>query len=145
MMALYVVTGPPASGKSTWVRERARPGDVVIDMDTIAQALTPAADGTRYPEPVLRTAQRARQAAISEALKHTADTDVYVIHTQPKPDTLARYREHGGHVVTIDPGRDVVMQRIAEARHHTARAVAARWYATRRDTEQGPVIHSRQW
>ena len=30
-----VVCGPPASGKSHYVREKAGPGDVVIDLDTI--------------------------------------------------------------------------------------------------------------
>jgi predicted kinase len=29
-MGLTVVVGPPASGKSTWVLEQAKPGDVVI-------------------------------------------------------------------------------------------------------------------
>lgn len=32
---LVIVCGPPASGKSAWVAARARPGDVVIDLDAI--------------------------------------------------------------------------------------------------------------
>jgi 5-methylcytosine-specific restriction endonuclease McrA len=32
---LVIVCGPPAAGKSTWVAARARPGDVVIDLDAI--------------------------------------------------------------------------------------------------------------
>jgi hypothetical protein len=128
-MALTVVTGPPAAGKTTWVAERARHGDVVIDLDALAAALTPGGDGHRHPRPVLRCAQRARQAAIDEALRHCRDTDVYVIHTQPSARAMARYTEHGARVIVRDPGREVVEQRIAEQRHHTAQAVAARWYA----------------
>jgi hypothetical protein len=144
-MGLYVVTGPPAAGKTTWVRTRAKRGDVVIDLDALAQALTPDGDDHHHPEAVLRTAQRARQGAITEALRHCRDTDVWVIHTQPRPEALARYREHDAHVVTIDPGRDVVMARIEQQRHHTARAVAARWYATERDADQVEAGTSRRW
>ena len=41
-MTLYVVTGPPCGGKSTYVREHAKPGDFVIDLDRLALAITSA-------------------------------------------------------------------------------------------------------
>jgi 5-methylcytosine-specific restriction protein A len=34
-----VVTGEPGSGKSTWVKERAKPGDLVWDLDDIASVM----------------------------------------------------------------------------------------------------------
>ena len=37
---IHVVVGHICSGKSTWVRERAGPDDVVIDHDLIARALS---------------------------------------------------------------------------------------------------------
>jgi predicted kinase len=36
---IRLVYGPPCGGKSTYVRERARPGDLVVDHDLIAQEL----------------------------------------------------------------------------------------------------------
>lgn len=36
----YVVCGPPGSGKTTWVRERMRWGDVVVDVDALFAAVT---------------------------------------------------------------------------------------------------------
>jgi dephospho-CoA kinase len=39
-MALYVITGPPAAGKTTYVATHARPGAVVLDCDRLAVALT---------------------------------------------------------------------------------------------------------
>ena len=36
---LTIVYGPPASGKSTYIRERAEPGDITIDMDDIVAEL----------------------------------------------------------------------------------------------------------
>lgn len=142
-MALYVVTGPPAAGKSTWVKERAKPGDVVIDLDVIAQALG-SPETHDHPPAVLRCAQRARASAIDQALTHAADTDVYVIHMLPKPETLARYRDHGAKVITLDPGRDEVLRRIAEQRSPAMRAVASRWYAQAAPAATAATA-SRQW
>lgn len=36
----YVVTGKPGCGKTTWVRQRAKPGDIVFDLDEIAGIVT---------------------------------------------------------------------------------------------------------
>jgi hypothetical protein len=152
-MALYIVTGPPAGGKTTWVRHRAKPGDIVIDLDALASALTAGPPTHQHPRPVLRCAQRARSVAIDEALKHTARTDVYVIHAQPDSRHLARYAQHDAHVVTCDPGREVVEQRARDERPPGTLAVVARWYAqrpavasvTHGDAGQEQAVHSRSW
>lgn len=45
----FVVTGPPGSGKTTWIQERARPGDIVFDMDDLAEHVTKI---PRWPRPL---------------------------------------------------------------------------------------------
>lgn len=127
---LIVVTGPPAGGKSTWVRGQAKAGDVVVDYDLLAVALSGPhrGDPHGHAEPIRTIAFKARTAAIREALRHVADTDVYVIHSMPKPEWIATYQQHGAEIVVIDPGRDVVMARIEAERPATARGVATRWY-----------------
>ncbi|MEU4578944.1 AAA family ATPase [Nonomuraea sp. NPDC023979] len=135
-----MICGPPAGGKSTWVRGRARPGDVVVDYDLLAVALSGAHQGDTHghPEVVRQVAHRARTAAIREALRHVAKIDVYVIHSMPSAEWLATYAEHGAEIVVVDPGRDVVMERIARERPTSAKAVATRWYNSRdRGTGQG--------
>ena len=127
---LYVVTGPPAAGKSSWIEARARPTDVVIDLDRLTAALSgPGAPSWSQDGTALKVAHRARYAAIDEALKHVDTTDVYLIHTMPSAKWLARYRRHGAKVVAVDPGRDIVMQRIRDMRAPGLQAVATRWYA----------------
>lgn len=37
---LHIVCGAPASGKTTWTKQRARPGDLVLDLDEIAHSLS---------------------------------------------------------------------------------------------------------
>ncbi len=46
----YVITGPPGSGKTTWVEQRRRPGDVVWDLDQVAATM---AGLPRHPRPEL--------------------------------------------------------------------------------------------
>jgi hypothetical protein len=127
---LYVVTGPPAAGKSTWCSEHARPEDAIIDFDLIANALTPPREGGNthdHSDAVKAVAKAARQAAIDKALTLN-DCDVYLIHSTPSDALLDRYRRIGAQVVTIDPGRDVVMSRCKTERPRRILAVAAQWY-----------------
>ncbi|PZG47446.1 hypothetical protein C1I98_13310 [Spongiactinospora gelatinilytica] len=147
-MGLWVVTGPPASGKSTWVRNQAKPGDIVIDYDLLATALTaPGAVSHDHRKTLRHITSRARAAAITEALKHTDRVDVYVIHSQPSTEAVRRYTEHQTdlHLIVVDPGRDVVMRRIAEQRPPQMRAVAERWYSNAHHTEQPALRSSRRW
>ncbi|MFG3426149.1 hypothetical protein [Streptomyces californicus] len=126
---LYVVTGPPAAGKSSWIQARARPTDIVIDLDRITVALSgPGAPQWNQDKLLVAVAQRARFAAIDEAVKHREETDVYLIHTMPSGKALARYERLGARVVAVDPGREVVMQRIRDMRAEGMAAVATRWY-----------------
>lgn len=129
---LYVITGPPAAGKSSWIEARARPTDVVIDLDRLTAALSgPGAPSWTQDGIPLKVAHRVRYAAIDEAVKHLDQADVYLIHTMPSPKWLARYRRHGAEIIAVDPGKDIVMQRIADMRSPALRAVATKWYAQR--------------
>ncbi|MFI6732099.1 hypothetical protein ACIBI9_04130 [Nonomuraea sp. NPDC050451] len=112
---------------------------MVVDYDLLAQALSGPHQGDPYhhPEPIRTIAFRARTAAIREALRHVHATDIYVIHSMPTPSWLATYAEHHAEIVTIDPGRDVVMARIAAERPASARAVATRWYNNRAAQGEG--------
>ncbi|MDK0520379.1 hypothetical protein [Streptomyces sp. ML-6] len=127
---LYVVTGPPAAGKTSWITARARATDIVIDLDRITQALTgPGAPAWNQDTIAVKVAHRARYAAIDEALKHLDQVDVYLIHTMPSRKWLARYQRHHAKIIAVDPGRDIVMQRVRDMRSPGLLAVASRWYS----------------
>lgn len=146
-MTLTVVTGPPAAGKTTHVLAHARPGDIVIDYDLIAQALTIPGASTHDHGRLLRgVAYRARTAAIHEALRVADRIDVWLIHAHPDQAAMARYTQAGAHVVTIDPGYDVVMARVREQRPTPVVRAAERWY--RSTGHHGDVVAgqgSRHW
>lgn len=113
---IEIVTGPPCGGKSTYINERAKPGDIVIDMDRIALALT--TEGTEpftYSDTIRRVAFKARQAAVTEALlvaQGERYQNVFIIHTDPSPDQRAAYRAMGGRIVECDPGKEVALERV---------------------------------
>lgn len=145
---LYVITGPPAAGKSSWVTARATARDIVIDLDRIALALAgPGAPSWDHDETLLKVAHRARFAAIDEAVQHRDTVDVYLIHTMPSAKALARYKRLDAKVVTVDPGRDVVMQRVRDMRQPGMQAVATRWYSSQHAARTQTVTRqaSRQW
>lgn len=126
---LYVIIGPPAAGKSTWVNDRAKPGDIVVDYDRIANALTSIhAAPHGHKRPLAAVAFHARETVITQALRYVRDHDVYIIHSVPKLAAMDRYRKHDAEIVTLDPGRDVVEARCREERPENYMDGVKRWY-----------------
>jgi len=144
---LHVVTGPPAAGKSSWIKAHAKADDIVIDLDLMALAMAgPGADHHAHGEVLMRVVHRARFAALNEAYQHLDKVDVYVIHTQPSAKTLAKYKRLDARIVTVDPGRDIVMGRIKAMRQPGMERVATRWYNARRGQPRGAMPQaSRAW
>lgn len=126
---LHVLVGPPASGKSTYAETRAQPGDIIIDYDRLAQALTkPGGPSHQHPVHLAAVTRSARTAAIETAVRQAAHVDVYIIHSNPGPDRIRWYEERGATVHVIDPGRDVVMERCKRLRPKRMIVVVDEWY-----------------
>ncbi|WP_314411375.1 AAA family ATPase [Streptomyces kroppenstedtii] len=145
---LYVITGPPAAGKSSWIQQHAKPTDIVIDLDRITLALTgPGAPQWNHAPIASQVALRARYAAIDEAVKHLDEVDVYLIHTMPGPQARTRYKRLGAQIVTVDPGEDVVRERVKAMRSPAMDRVVSRWYGKYRKGGSRPITSqaSRSW
>jgi predicted kinase len=144
---LYVITGPPGAGKSSYIRSHAKPTDIVIDMDLMALAMAgPGADHHNHSDTLLKVVHRARFAAIREAEQHIDKTDVYLIQTLPSAQQRAHYKRLGAKVVVVDPGRDIVMQRIEAMRQPAMKAVATKWYRAHRDSSHTAMPqYTRKW
>jgi hypothetical protein len=144
---LYVVTGPPAAGKSSWIEAHAKASDIVIDLDRITSALTGPGASQWSQHPLhLRVAHRARYAAMDAAFELLDQLDVYLIHTLPNGKAMAKYKRLKARIVTVDPGQDIVMQRIKAMRSVDMERVATRWYnARRRLPHEAMPQASRSW
>lgn len=137
---LYVITGPPAAGKSSYIQSHAKACDIVIDLDRMALAMAgPGADHHNHSETLLAVVHRARYAAIREACQHLDTTDVYLIQTLPSARQRAEYKRLKAKVITVDPGRDIVMKRIEDMRQPGMKAVATKWYKANRGRPRGAM------
>ncbi len=126
---LTIVTGPPCGGKTTHIATHAHPGDIIIDLDRIALAIT--TDDTNhhdYPEHVRHTAIQARAAAIRAALPLADRYDVWIIDSRPTRTSWAAYRQASARHVTCDPGQHEVTRRAATQRPAWVLALIADWY-----------------
>lgn len=142
-MGLHVITGPPAAGKTTLARQLAQHGDVVIDFDQLANALTVAdPDNHEHPSVVRTVARAVRHTAVEAALRHTNIVNVYLIHTEPSQDQLQQYKEIGAQIHVVDPGQDEVLARCRRQRPHAMAEVARRWYRTQSVTNSTEITHS---
>lgn len=130
-MTLFVVTGPPTAGKTTWVAQHAKPGDITIDYDALVNALTP-----RGPEPydapmhIVDVAQTARNAAIHIALNKLWHCHVYIIDSQPNDEARQRYERLGAQFINIDPGHEVCAARARAERHPRIQQAVDHWYGS---------------
>ncbi|MEE1779454.1 hypothetical protein ACIG8S_23555 [[Kitasatospora] papulosa] len=137
---LHVITGPPAAGKSSYIKAHAKASDIVIDLDLMALAMAgPGADHHAHGDVLMKVVHRARFAALTEAYQHLDTTDVYVIHTQPSTKAMAKYKRLKARIVVVDPGQAIVMKRIETMRQPGMKAVATRWYRARRPTSHGAM------
>jgi hypothetical protein len=82
---ITVITGPPCSGKSTYARQNASPGDVIVDFDDIARSLGSAAAWDHDPR-LREIAAAAWSAAVDRALASArVGVTAWIIDSRPIP------------------------------------------------------------
>ena len=124
-MVITVVTGPPCSGKSTYVRNHAKPGDIVIDFDTMAQAFgsTTPHDHTAA---VRHVTIMARRAAIAAALRvHGAD--VWVVDCNISRERMTEYQRAGARIVGMDVDKAELHRRASRERPALWHGLIDKW------------------
>lgn len=144
-MDTRVITGPPCAGKTTHIAEHRRPNDLVVDLDTIAQALG-------YPDPhinwnsthpAVEASREARYAIIGAVLKNRirANTTAWIIDSNPTPAMLRWYRQAKATITTLDPGAKVCHDRAdADQRPALTHQHIDDWYAI--TTGARPTSHT---
>ena len=129
-MPIKPVLGPAGGGKSQWIAERQKPDDVVIDFSGLYRALknTDAKTVRRVGDPVVPFVQAVKQAALREAVSRQLNG--FVTSATPGDRPLLE-QATGEQAVIIDPGEDVVRERLAGADDELSiecENATTRWY-----------------
>lgn len=125
---IRVVSGHVCAGKSTHVAANAKPGDVIVDMDRLALALshesTPHHD---YPDHVVDVAKAARWAAMDQAIRaHKAGGfDLWIVHAYPEDKDMATYRRIGATFVELQADAATLVERASRERPPRVRRLLA--------------------
>lgn len=125
-MVVRVIYGPPAAGKSTYIAEHKREGDIVIDMDALCVALG-SPDSHKHPDHLKAIAGAARAIAIRKTIERGVDGWVVDTHLTSKA-----ILEHSAQCefILVDPGETVALRRAESAGRPQGSINAIRkWYA----------------
>lgn len=123
-MANRVIYGPPGAGKTTYIAEHRKVGDVVIDMDALAVALG-SPDYHDHPSSIKKVAGYIRVVAIRKAFEVGVDT--WVVDTWLRTGIL--HETPGCEYVLIDPGQTVTLRRAElDGRPESSMDAIRRWY-----------------
>lgn len=112
---VFVVYGPPLSGKTTWVADNMSEGDLVVDIDNIWQAVSGC---VRYTKPArLKGVVFMLRDALIESVKYRNGKwhNAYIIGGYPLTSERERLcKELGAREIFIDTPKDECMARLAK-------------------------------
>lgn len=126
---LTVVTGPPCSGKTTYVTQHRCEGDIVIDYDNLAQALgSPVRHG--HGDAVGQVTRAAREAAIRVAVdQHRyAGARVWIVDTKPPKHRRQQYHRASAQWVRLDVDRAELHRRASIERPELWHQLIDDWF-----------------
>lgn len=127
---LTVITGPPCAGKSTYATQHAKPGDVVIDFDRIAQALGSAVTHG-HDQHIWKVTIEARETAITTAVRcHHRGARVWIVDSKPPPSRRSWYATAGARFEELAATPDELHRRASAAgRPAHVHALIDQWLA----------------
>lgn len=138
-----LVCGPPAAGKTTYVRAHAATDDIVIDLDFIAQE---HGFSRNLPAGELAGLLRARNARLAALANEPAERTAWIILTAPSRSLREWWREalavQDDDVILLVPSRDELYRRIRSdpSRRHVRlmhMALVDKWLSRERADNPG--------
>jgi predicted kinase len=139
---ITVITGPPCSGKSAWARENAKPGDIVIDFDVIAQALGSPEDHDHDPR-LREITAAAWSAAVDRLTAGYSGMNAWIVDSRPTRTRLFHYQRAQARIVALDaPPEELHRRATADSRSGDAHQRIDQWTA-RHGSDPQPRVSTR--
>ena len=103
---LTILSGPPCSGKTTYIANHAKPGDITIDLDTIMMRLQPGyqhwSDGLSGD--LLNSAIRARNAMLGSLARKDRGRAWFIVSAPTQAERGWWQTKLGGEIILLHPG-----------------------------------------
>jgi HNH endonuclease/AAA domain len=110
---LFIVTGPPASGKTTYIQQRRKPEDILICVDTILQSLIPG--HTHWhgnpPKQVFNKAIRIRNRLLASLADRRMGEAWFIVSAPTQQERQWWQGKLGGEIVHLQPSADECKRR----------------------------------
>jgi hypothetical protein len=128
---VYIVYGAPLSGKTSYVKDSANEGDLIIDIDNIWQCVS-GCDRYVKPNRLKSTVFRVRDTLL-DVVKYRAGkwNNAYIIGGYPLQSERERLvKELGARLIYIDCPKDICIQRLEQdgERGEEWRGFIEEWY-----------------
>ncbi|MGV1682926.1 HNH endonuclease [Sphingopyxis sp. NJF-3] len=102
---LTIICGPPASGKTTYARDRAKPGDIVIDLDAISMEIDPTfRPWSGRSNELLNASLRKRNEVLGSLCRQAKGRAWFIVGAPTKGERQWWRTRLGGDVVLLNPG-----------------------------------------
>lgn len=135
---VYIISGAPASGKTTYVQSKIKQGDLVFDLDAICAALGGTTELYEDHKPYLDTALRVRDVIYEQIEKRDGKWhDAYVITASNDSKFVEALAERlNGTVITMKATREQCIERAKKDKRRQANLdkqieIINEWFDTR--------------
>lgn len=129
-MRATLVCGPPAAGKTTYVQRHAARGDLILDVDALAAALSGLPQHDK-PDAIVPYALAARDAVLDRLASHNTVRHAWVVAGLPRAVDRRELADRlNADVVVLETSAAECVRRLARARRPAAGVHAAinRWW-----------------
>ena len=129
MRNVYLIYGPPCSGKTTYVQDHAKPGDLIIDWDQLAIEAGSQREHDHQPHHAKAASRRRMELeTLAANMRHGT---AWIIRTLGDPQERQQAADRlNAQLVRIDPGGATCIDRAhATGRPATTDEQIIRWYA----------------
>ncbi len=128
-----VVCGPPGAGKTTYVTEHAKPGDLIVDFDALYSALSGRPLYSKA-DALLPFVSEAHDAVVERLRTRSNVNHAWLIEMAPRREQRQAYERDGADVILLATPTAECLRRIAadelRANWEGWRALVRDWWAT---------------